>query len=35
MAFLGSSAFLVGMLAATAACLFPVMLRSIDDAARS
>ena len=35
MAFLGSSAFLVGMLAATAACLFPVMLRSIDDPARS
>jgi len=31
-AFLGSCAFLTGMLAATAACLFPVMLRSLDDA---
>ena len=29
-AFLGSCAFLAGMLAATAACVFPVMLRSID-----
>jgi len=28
-AFLGSCAFLVGMLAATAACVFPVMLRSV------
>ena len=34
-AFLGSCAFLAGMLTATAACLFPVMLRSIDDSARS
>ena len=31
-AFLGSCAFLTGMLAATAACLFPVMLRALDDA---
>ena len=31
-AFLGSCAFLTGMLAATAACVFPVMLRSIDPA---
>ncbi len=30
-AFLGSCAFLTGMLAATAACLFPVMLRSVVD----
>jgi cytochrome d ubiquinol oxidase subunit II len=29
-AFLGSCAFLTGMLAATAACVFPVMLRAID-----
>jgi cytochrome d ubiquinol oxidase subunit II len=29
-AFLGSCAFLAGMLAATAACVFPVMLRAID-----
>ena len=28
-AFLGSCAFLAGMLAATAACVFPVMLRAI------
>lgn len=34
-AFLGSCAFLVGMLAATAACVFPVMLRAIGDQARS
>ncbi len=34
-AFLGSCAFLAGMLAATAACVFPVMLRAIDDEARS
>jgi cytochrome d ubiquinol oxidase subunit II len=34
-AFLGSCAFLFGMLAATAACMFPVMLRAIDDSARS
>lgn len=34
-AFLGSSAFLAGMLAATAACLWPVMLRSIPDPAHS
>ena len=30
LAFLGSSAFVAGMLAATAACVFPVMLRAID-----
>lgn len=30
-AFLGSCAFLVGMLAATATCVFPVMLRSVSD----
>jgi cytochrome d ubiquinol oxidase subunit II len=34
-AFLGSCAFLFGMLAATAACMFPVMLRAIDDSTRS
>jgi cytochrome d ubiquinol oxidase subunit II len=34
-AFLGSCAFLAGLLAATAACVFPVMLRAIDDGARS
>jgi cytochrome bd ubiquinol oxidase subunit II len=34
-AFLGSCAFLAGMLAATAACVFPVMLRSIGDGAAS
>jgi cytochrome d ubiquinol oxidase subunit II len=34
-AFLGSCAFLTGMLAATAACGFPVMLRAIDDQSRS
>jgi cytochrome d ubiquinol oxidase subunit II len=33
--FLGSCAFLTGMLAATAACVFPVLLRSITDEARS
>jgi cytochrome d ubiquinol oxidase subunit II len=31
LAFLGSSAFVVGMLAATAVCVFPVMLRAIGD----
>jgi cytochrome bd ubiquinol oxidase subunit II len=31
-AFLGSCAFLTGMLAATAVCVFPVMLRSLDPA---
>ena len=30
-AFLGSCAFLLGMLGATAACLFPVMLRALPD----
>lgn len=35
MAFLGSCAFLLGMLVATAACVFPVMLRAIDDESRS
>jgi cytochrome d ubiquinol oxidase subunit II len=34
-AFLGSCAFLAGMVLATAACLFPVMLRAIDDSSRS
>jgi len=33
--FLGSCAFLAGMLAATAACLYPVILRSIGDPALS
>ena len=32
-AFFGSCAFLVGMLVATAACMFPVMLRSLTDPA--
>ncbi|HTL99448.1 MAG TPA: cytochrome d ubiquinol oxidase subunit II [Holophagaceae bacterium] len=35
LAFLGSGAFLLGMLAATAACAFPVMLRSTLDPAQS
>jgi cytochrome bd ubiquinol oxidase subunit II len=35
LAFLGSCAFLAGMLAATAAGVFPVMLRAVDDGARS
>ncbi len=35
LAFLGSCAYLFGMLAATAACTFPVMLRAIGDSARS
>ena len=34
-AFLGSCAFIAGMLAATAACLFPVILRSDGDPTRS
>ena len=34
-AFLGSCAFIAGMLSATAACLFPVMLRAMDDESRS
>lgn len=34
-AFIGSCAFIAGMLAATAACLFPVILRSDGDPARS
>jgi cytochrome d ubiquinol oxidase subunit II len=34
-AFLGSCAFLAGMMAATATCLFPIMLRAIDDESRS
>jgi cytochrome d ubiquinol oxidase subunit II len=34
-AFLGSCAFLAGMLSATAACVFPAMLRSITSDARS
>ncbi|HEX8726322.1 MAG TPA: cytochrome d ubiquinol oxidase subunit II [Gemmatimonadaceae bacterium] len=34
-AFLGSSAWLAGMLVATAACLYPVMLRAVPDAAYS
>ena len=35
LAFLGSGAFLLGLLAATAACLFPVMLKSTVDPAFS
>ena len=35
LAFLGSCAFVAGMLAATAACVFPVMLRAIGDDALS
>jgi cytochrome d ubiquinol oxidase subunit II len=35
MAFLGSSAWITGMLVATAACLFPVMLRATSDPALS
>jgi cytochrome bd ubiquinol oxidase subunit II len=34
-AFLGSCAFVAGLLAATASCLYPVLLRSADDPARS
>jgi cytochrome d ubiquinol oxidase subunit II len=34
-AFLGSCAFLAGMLIATAACLFPTLLRSTGDPSRS
>jgi cytochrome d ubiquinol oxidase subunit II len=34
-AFLGSCAFLAGMVTATAACVFPVMLRAIEDDSRS
>lgn len=34
-AFLGSCAFLTGMLVATAACIFPVMLRSVGGAGQS
>ncbi len=34
-AFFGSCAFILGMLGATAACLFPVMLRSLTDPALS
>ncbi|MBI2402060.1 MAG: cytochrome d ubiquinol oxidase subunit II, partial [Gemmatimonadetes bacterium] len=33
-AFLGSSAWLAGMLVATASCLFPVLLRALPDPAR-
>lgn len=35
LAFLGSSAWIAGMLVATAACLFPVMLRAVPDPALS
>ena len=35
LAFLGSSAFVAGMLATTAACIFPVFLRALGDEARS
>ncbi len=35
MAFLGSSAWITGMLVATASCLFPVMLRAVPDPALS
>jgi cytochrome d ubiquinol oxidase subunit II len=34
-AFLGSSAWIVGMLVATAACLFPVLLKAVPDSAHS
>ncbi|MBI2537302.1 MAG: hypothetical protein HYW06_10160 [Gemmatimonadetes bacterium] len=34
-AFLGSSAWLAGMLVATASCLFPVLLRALPDPALS
>src|SRR5262249_8442375 len=34
-AFIGSCAFLTGMLAVTAACVFPVMLRAVGTAGRS
>jgi len=34
-AFLGSCAWITGMLVATAACMFPVMLRAVPDATRS
>src|SRR5262249_34088604 len=34
-AFLGSCGFLGGLLAATAACTFPVLLRAIDDSGHS
>jgi cytochrome d ubiquinol oxidase subunit II len=35
LAFLGSSAFILGLLATTAACVYPVMLRSLGDPALS
>jgi cytochrome bd ubiquinol oxidase subunit II len=35
LAFLGSGAFLLGVLGATAASVYPTMIRSIDDPARS
>ena len=35
MALLGSSAWIAGLLVATAACLFPIMLRAVPDAANS
>ena len=35
LAFVGSSAFLIGLLAATAAAIFPTMLKSSGDPARS
>ena len=35
MAFLGSCAFITGMLATTAVCLFPVVLRALGDDSRS
>ena len=35
LAFLGSCAFLAGMLATTAACIFPVLLRALGDDTRS
>jgi cytochrome d ubiquinol oxidase subunit II len=34
-AFLGSAALIAGLLSATAACMFPVMLKAVPDAARS
>ena len=35
LAFVGSTAFLVGLLGATAACVYPTMIRSVDPAASS
>jgi cytochrome d ubiquinol oxidase subunit II len=35
LSFLGSSAFILGLLATTAACVYPVMLRSLGDSTLS